>query len=78
MMLRLAAGARLQPTQVGRPSESIVVAGEAYFGYERADRGDYAMFGCEDGVPEVSSDSGATVFVRFSRSHQAAPTPTNC
>lgn len=65
MMLRLAAGARLQSMRVGCPTESIVVAGEAYFGDERADRGDYAVFARGDDLPEVSSDSGATVFLRL-------------
>jgi hypothetical protein len=41
-----------------------VVAGEAYVGDERVDRGDYALIGRGDDMPEVSSDAGVTLFLR--------------
>lgn len=72
MMVRMAAGTRLQTGMLGRPSESIVVAGEAYVGDERVGRGDYALIDCDDEVPELSTDGGATLFLRLSDARPAS------
>jgi quercetin dioxygenase-like cupin family protein len=66
-MLRFAPGASLRPTALPGDVESLVVAGELYFGRDAAGLGDYRLAQAGHAAPELASDEGAIVFVRGAR-----------
>ncbi len=66
-ILRFAPAASLRPTAPSGDVESLVVAGELYFGRDAGGIGDYRLVQAGHAAPELGSDEGAIVFVRGAR-----------
>lgn len=63
-MLRFAPGAALRADALPTGQESLIVAGELYYGRRIATLGDYQIGSAGSPGPELASDLGAVVFVR--------------
>jgi quercetin dioxygenase-like cupin family protein len=66
-MLRFAPGASLRAGFLPSDQESLIVAGEVYYGRRIATLGDYWIGSAGRPAPELASDEGAVVFVRGTR-----------